>query len=1236
MFKKLISIFLTLSIVLTLFATISVSAAVIPPGPATQSVELGSPVQFNNATVSGDKLIINDGSAKYEFIQDFDALSVTFKYVAQEDVDIVFKTDLNAENITLLKDKTELTHTLVKKTRAGSNTVEISTKGNVTITEITLNKIDWYTVTDRLTVIVDYNDYDEALQSAVVVAENSTIVKVNGAKRQVDYDNQSEYAINHDGKLYIPVKTAARAFSLYYEEYSDLNYVYMSNDYFEFYCKENECYSINNAVKKEIENPLIYRNGKAWIHVRFIAEELNKTVGYRDGIAIFDDRLCVKRILENDSIFEELKEEMNTYNISVKQSGTEYHVSKAVYASDNNNGTEKFPFATIQKAADVAKAGDTVIIHQGIYRETVIPKNNGTAVNPIIFKAADGEEVTVSAMEKINNFVHYKDNIYCTVLPNKLGQGRNFIVYNKSDLPETYDYSHLPEGRHPNSNTSTRAVTLDMVSPDEDNKIDRTLFPVVGDIWVNDEFTGETSRNNLNYAGRVWADSDIDLDQDKENYWKGATINALHGAAWTMSSGTVVSSTKGHLEIQDIKATNPYASYGLIYYIDPQEELLRDYAYLTNHINTVDMPGEWFVDKDNILYIIPPEGVGAENLEVEAKQRQRVWDLRNKEYISLVNINTIGGGITMADAKMCVVNGGTHKYISHWNSNPAGHNAYHDTAADDPNGAPRRGECGEYISGENNAWINSVIDGSANAGIFANGVYQYIENNEVYNTSYMGSYPSGITIDIEKWIPHQEKRGGITVVNNTVKYAGRACYYNSQNFGTYNDVANVCFPTIANDVSYNEFGYGMVCARDGGVTYAHGIVAGNDRVKSKMHHNVVYAPVSQDEVNDNENTHNAAFYYDTHSVYDVMYSNVTFNTTEDERVKLWENKAYTKYSPPNSYIESFNGEYLGYRPDGAKSIKSEDYPLDKPFKFGKMDIGERMMANYNKFTMENVIYAGDCSLKGGAYIDETDIVRFTGIEDSIETATVILPEGNKEVQIYLTGDKYSDTTNTFTLKVKKNGEEVYRTTVTMGTVTAELNDVFNSVVYIPDTVTGEVTIELSASEQINGISKLKINSIEGEIPESFYPTPSYIIDAGSLDDWIQNSSSGITVKRAESVIYGPLAVSNTWQNTLIYNERYIPDNVNAMRLYLSSSLKYCKDGTVNVYVDGYDKAHKIGTGYVGKTMEELYPGATTLWTMLPVEVELNKEISEGYHTFYIEFRGDGFSSDFRNLLLYNK
>lgn len=88
-------------------------------------------------------------------------------------------------------------------------------------------------------------------------------------------------------------------------------------------------------------------------------------------------------------------------------SAEEYHVSKS--GSDLNPGTKAQPFLTISKAANVARSGDVVTVHEGIYREWVNPRNGGSDVRSrIVYQAAEGEEVWIKGSERITNWVREK------------------------------------------------------------------------------------------------------------------------------------------------------------------------------------------------------------------------------------------------------------------------------------------------------------------------------------------------------------------------------------------------------------------------------------------------------------------------------------------------------------------------------------------------------------------------------------------------------------------------------------------------------------------------------------------------------------------------------------------------------------------------------------------------------------------------------------------------------------
>lgn len=98
-------------------------------------------------------------------------------------------------------------------------------------------------------------------------------------------------------------------------------------------------------------------------------------------------------------------------------SGRVYHVSKS--GSDGNKGTEKAPFLTIQKAADLAEAGDKVVVHEGVYREWVKPENGGLSDScRIVYEAAAGERVVIKGSERIAGWSHVAGNVWKVRLDN--------------------------------------------------------------------------------------------------------------------------------------------------------------------------------------------------------------------------------------------------------------------------------------------------------------------------------------------------------------------------------------------------------------------------------------------------------------------------------------------------------------------------------------------------------------------------------------------------------------------------------------------------------------------------------------------------------------------------------------------------------------------------------------------------------------------------------------------------
>ncbi|MBV5267332.1 MAG: DUF1565 domain-containing protein, partial [Burkholderiaceae bacterium] len=122
---------------------------------------------------------------------------------------------------------------------------------------------------------------------------------------------------------------------------------------------------------------------------------------------------------------------------AIAASATTYHVS--TLGDDTNSGTELAPFRTVQKGADTALAGDTVVVHAGTYREHVKPKRGGSSDgNRITYKAADGEEVWIKGSERSDTWVDEGGGVWRVALPEAYFNGYN--PYTKSISGDYLNY----------------------------------------------------------------------------------------------------------------------------------------------------------------------------------------------------------------------------------------------------------------------------------------------------------------------------------------------------------------------------------------------------------------------------------------------------------------------------------------------------------------------------------------------------------------------------------------------------------------------------------------------------------------------------------------------------------------------------------------------------------------------------------------------------------------------------
>ena len=146
---------------------------------------------------------------------------------------------------------------------------------------------------------------------------------------------------------------------------------------------------------------------------------------------------------------------------------TELHV--ATTGSDHAEGTADRPFRTINRAAALARPGDTVLVHGGEYREWVRPQRGGLSDRRrITYTAAPGEHVVIKGSEPVTGWERVSGDVWTVAVPNALFGAFNpfaeevdgdWIVYPDLSAPK----KHLGEV-YLNGSSSYEVATVEEVS----------------------------------------------------------------------------------------------------------------------------------------------------------------------------------------------------------------------------------------------------------------------------------------------------------------------------------------------------------------------------------------------------------------------------------------------------------------------------------------------------------------------------------------------------------------------------------------------------------------------------------------------------------------------------------------------------------------------------------------------------------------------------------------------------
>ena len=425
-------------------------------------------------------------------------------------------------------------------------------------------------------------------------------------------------------------------------------------------------------------------------------------------------------------------------------SAREYVVSPK--GDDGAAGTQDAPFRTLAKATSVLQPGDVCLVRAGTYRETVKFSRSGTAEKPITMKAWPGERPLVSGADQVTGWQRVDGLLWRAPMGWNVRNGAQVFI----------DGEPGQEARWPNK---TKSDPLDWEAVDYD--------------------AGSCNEYLLCKA----------LPSRPDGYWKGSVVWVLAGAKWTSWSKVVEDYVDAE---RRIIIGNPPKQGSIATNMSPKERR-GGFFYLVGKREEIDQPGEWVLDAtEKMLYLQVAKGVDPNTITIEAKRRDRAFDLTKRDHILIEGFGVLGATLYLNGSKHCVVKDVRARWISHIRGGNTGYGL--------------NAELGVYIGGEFNTIRDSEIAYSAGNGIKLGGRRNAVINCWIHHTDYTGSYDA----PVKTW------GEGMLISHNTIHDTGRDCLQpgGQAHVIQYNNIFNM--GRLAHDL-----GGSYVCGSDGGGTEFH-------------------------------------------------------------------------------------------------------------------------------------------------------------------------------------------------------------------------------------------------------------------------------------------------------------------------------------------------------------------------------------------------------------------------------
>jgi len=394
------------------------------------------------------------------------------------------------------------------------------------------------------------------------------------------------------------------------------------------------------------------------------------------------------------------------------------HAADIYVATSGNDttgtGAVGAPFRTIQKAANVAVAGDNVLIRAGTYRESVTPPTNGSSGAPITFKNYPGETPVISGADVLTSWTSVGNGVF------RAPMSWNYNYELVSDTSFSSNQVFL-DGRMLTLLRWPKETNLDPVANPRDALIDSSSVNNSNVIATDAEFTEPPAR---------WVGAKV---------WINLARLGLDGQGQT---GIVAAASTGQITFSNVETRTGPQAWGVgtdtrYYLFNPTAAAL---AATGGPAAALD-PGEWWYDSAaQQMYVrtwdgSPPAEIVGDPRTVEARRRSWAFSLHNRAWITLRGLHLFSSSIrtdtdsanrtnTIAPANNILLDALNVRYATHFTDLTGNYQMQWISKS------------GLILSGSAITLQNSVLRFSAGSGISVLGQNNKILNNVLSDLNY--------------------------------------------------------------------------------------------------------------------------------------------------------------------------------------------------------------------------------------------------------------------------------------------------------------------------------------------------------------------------------------------------------------------------------------------------------------------------------------------------------------------